>query len=136
MSTLGEPTSLEARFVRIESEVDTIGKNVSEIKETLSELSKPKPTNWIGIVTVIMSIVVPTSALLGMFVSLRLNPIEERVRSQAQSSDKFEAGLTKDLQWMFENQGLHRQHVEKLIDRLWERTFNGDPPKFADKPKQ
>jgi len=133
---------LNTEVALLKGAVATLSEGMGELKTMISEIRSPRPTNWVGIVSLGLSAVAIVGGFFWLFLNLRLSPIDKDltavnkdVVNLAAKVDNHAQRVQRDLEWNFENQRLHHEHTEKIQDRLWDRVFNGDAPKYTDKPK-
>lgn len=131
--------SFDGRLIHLETTVATLtvsfNKEVKEIKDMIKEISKPKDFNWIGFGSLCVAATVAFGTFTLMFLNMRLTPLETGLRTVSEAQAKTDQWVKRDLEWSYENSNLRQAHIDKLIDKMWERVFSGDPPKFNERPK-
>ena len=130
-----ELSALKTEVATLQASVTNLAKGQDEIKDMIRERMRDKPTNWIGIGSLILAGISILGSFVWLFLNMRLTPMESRLADQGVALKENASKVLRDQEWAWENQRLSREHTEKLIDRMWDRVFSGDPPKFVDKPK-
>lgn len=132
---MSEPRSLEERVSVVENVTEHILENVKELKAIVLDGQKPKPFNWIGLGSLVVSSLVAIGTFVWLFLNLRLGPIESRFTSMEIAVKDHISRVDRELTWNYDNQRLHHEFNSRNIDRLWDRVFNSDAPSFTGKPK-
>lgn len=113
--------TLEARYQHLDDRVSAMAADMSSIKTSVEglvtavgQLSSPRPTNWVGIGTLVLSIVIGVS----QYVDLRLAPVlleQDRAHSARDEYDKLHSRRGEII-----GSALSR------IDMLEEKTYHMD----------
>lgn len=125
--------STESRLTQLETQAKQVGADIHEIKGMLKELQRPRETNWIGVGSFVVGAVVALGTFVGLFLNMRLTPIEKDVSTLNNDLKTHIAHVQRELEWNYESQRLHHEFNEKQLDKVFERVFNSEPPKFIEK---
>lgn len=112
-----------------------VAREIGDIKRLLENLRNPRPTNWVGICSFALALVIGTGTFVGLWLQLRLTPIEKDVSALTNDFKTQGQRTQRDLEWFFSSQADRHAFTDRTIDRMWDRVFTGDPPKFTDKPR-
>lgn len=132
---MSEPRGLEERVSVVENGISHINDALKELKAIVLESQKPKPFNWVGLGSLIVSSLVAIGTFVWLFLNLRLSPIESRFSAMEVAFQEQASRVNRELTWNYDNQRLYHEFTIKNVDRLWERVFNVDAPSFNAKPK-
>lgn len=130
-----ELADVKTQVARLQVEFESFSRDIGEIKKLLESFRTPKATNWLGIAALVVAVLVPAGSFAWLIANMRLSPIEERYRTLAQSQEKIDSTLKRDLEWNYANQALHHEHTSQMMNKLFDRVFGADAPRFQEKQK-
>lgn len=126
---------VKTQVTRLEGAVETLSAGMRDIKGLLEQFRNPRPTNWVGICSFGLALTIGVGSFVGMWLQLRLTPIEKDVSALNNDFKGHSARVQRDLEWLSSNSADRNAFFEKNLDRVWDRVFSGDLPKFSEKPK-
>lgn len=103
----------------IQHDLRQIRGDLVELKAAVLELSKPRPTNWMGILGVCLLAMSPAVGVLTLYVAHEVDPVK-----QASAFDK------REREWFYDSVEKHMAQYERIQDKLFERVFAESAPTF------
>lgn len=130
-----ELQDVKTQVALLQVEFKTFSGDIAEVKKILENFRNPRPTNWVGICSFGLALTLGVASFVGMYLTLRLTPIEKDLLSLSNDFKTQSARVLRDMEWNYQTQADRHSFTDRTIDRMWDRIFAGDPPKFQEKPR-
>lgn len=85
-----EHGKLSVRMSSVETAISGLSAQFQTVINKIDTLQQPKPTNWTGILSVIISLLAVIGAFLAMWVNLRIRPLELEAEFTKANANRLE----------------------------------------------
>lgn len=133
MSRHDESADANERLTALEVEFKGFKETQQLILDEVKELKRPRATNWTGVVSASVAVIVLFGTIAGLWINSVIAPLQQKTDNLGARVEQVSAASERERTWIYSAMEDRHQFVSREMDALFNEVFHKQPEPYRPK---